>query len=193
MTSQPRKIDPAPILHLPNTKTLIRPLAPTESDIEHMTKHANNPLIAQYMRNAFPHPYTNEAAMNWINFTLSQNPICHFAICDAHTNTAIGAIGLKSRDDVQHRTMEVGYWIGEELSGRGIGSEALREFVKWVFEQEEFERIVRIDAEVFEGNESSKKVLGKAGFQYEGRRRSAVEKGGKVLDTFVYALLREDI
>ncbi|RDW81553.1 GNAT family N-acetyltransferase [Aspergillus mulundensis] len=186
---------PAPslILHLLKTNTLIRPFAPTDSDIECLAQHADNPLIAQFMRNAFPHPYTRDAAIKWINFTLSQNPICHFAICDANTNTIIGAIGLKGRDDVQYRSMEVGYWLGQEFWGRGIGSEAVGEFVKWVFGHEGFGHLVRIDAEVFDGNEGSKRVLEKVGFGFEGRRRKAVEKNGLVLDTFVYALLREEL
>ncbi|KAL4986231.1 acyl-CoA N-acyltransferase [Aspergillus falconensis] len=184
---------PTPILHLPKSSTLIRPFTPITSDTQSLAHHANNPKIAQYMRNAFPSPYKESDASNWIAFATSQHPTHDFAICLASTNTVIGAIGLKPRTDIQHRSMELGYWVGEEYWGRGIGSEAVVQFVRWVFGQEEFGHLVRLDAEVFEGNEGSKRILEKAGFVCEGRRRSAVEKRGVVLDTFVYALIREDL
>ncbi|KAL6232066.1 hypothetical protein BDW75DRAFT_218572 [Aspergillus navahoensis] len=184
---------PAPILHLSESNTLIRPFIPTNSDTESLADHANNPKISQYMRNAFPSPYNRSNAIDWIAFTMSQKPTHDFAICLASTNAVIGAIGLKPRTDIQHRSMELGYWIGEEYWGRGIASEAVVQFVRWVFGQAVFAHVVRIDAEVFDGNEASKRVLEKAGFVSEGRRRCAVEKRGVVLDTFVYALVREDL
>ncbi|KAL4996878.1 acyl-CoA N-acyltransferase [Aspergillus recurvatus] len=145
------------------------------------------------MRNAFPSPYNESDASSWITFATSQNPPHDFAICLASTNTVIGAIGIKPRTDIQHRSVELGYWVSEEYWGRGIASEAVEEFVRWVFGQEEFGHVVRLDAEVFDGNEGSKRVLEKAGFVSEGRKRCAVEKRGVVLDTFVYALIREDL
>ncbi|KAL4744070.1 acyl-CoA N-acyltransferase [Aspergillus similis] len=182
-----------PIVHLPRSGTLIRPLAHTNSDIQSLAHHANNPKIAQYMRNAFPSPYKHSDASSWITFTMSQNPKHDFCICLTSTNTVIGAIGLKPRTDIQHCSMELGYWLSEEYWGRGIVSEAVEEFVRWVFGRKEFGHVVRLDAEVFDGNEGSKRVLEKAGFVCEGRRRCAVEKGGVVLDTFVYALIRQDL
>ncbi|KAL4751336.1 hypothetical protein BDW72DRAFT_95165 [Aspergillus terricola var. indicus] len=181
------------IVHLSRSGTLIRPFAHTTSDIQSLAHHANNPKIAQYMRNAFPSPYKRSDASSWITFTMSQNPTHDFCICLASTNTVIGAIGLKPRMDIQHCSMELGYWLSEEYWGRGIATEAVEEFVRWVFGREEFAHVVRLDAEVFDGNEGSKRVLEKAGFVCEGRRRCAVKKGGVVLDTFIYALIREDL
>ncbi|KAL3469479.1 acyl-CoA N-acyltransferase [Aspergillus californicus] len=175
-------------LHLPKTKTAIRPFAPTESEYEAMSQEANNPLISKWMRNAFPSPYTPESAKGWVAFANSQTPIRDFAICDAETDVIIGAIGLKFRDDIQYRTMELGYWIGERHWGKGIATEVVSVFSNWVFEN--FGHVVRLEAEVFEGNEGSVKVLEKAGFVYEGRKRKAVEKGGIVLDTVIYGFLR---
>ncbi len=52
--------------------------------------------------------------------------------------------------------------------------------------------IVRIYAEVFASNTGSRRVLEKAGFQREGVLRQSVYKNGKLLDSHLYALLRED-
>ncbi|KAL2827382.1 acyl-CoA N-acyltransferase [Aspergillus cavernicola] len=176
-------------LPLPKSHSLVRPFAPTPAEFQTMAKEANNPLISKWMRNAFPSPYNPENAESWIEFANSQSPLRDFAICAADTNTLIGAIGLKTRDDIQYRTMEIGYWLGQEHWGKGVATEAVVVFSGWVFET--FAHVVRLEAEVFEGNEGSKRVLEKAGFVCEGRRRWGVEKGGVLLDTFVYCLFRE--
>ncbi|KAL4914554.1 acyl-CoA N-acyltransferase [Aspergillus aurantiobrunneus] len=181
--------DNQPPLALPKTNCLIRPFAPTSAEAASLSTEANNPLIAKYMRNAFPHPYTAQDASNWITYTNSQNPRYDFAICSAATDTVIGAIGLKPRTDIHHRTLELGYWVGEGHWGRGIATEAVAVFVRWVFER--FGQVVRLEAEVFDGNEGSRRVLEKNRFVCEGRRRRAVEKEGVMLDVFGYALLRE--
>ncbi|KAL4928896.1 GNAT family N-acetyltransferase [Aspergillus undulatus] len=182
---------PPPILSLPKSNTQIRPFHNTLSEATTFSSHANSPLIARYMRNAFPQPYTHQDAHAWFTYTSTQTPLLDFAIADASSNTAIGAVGLKPRSDVQHRTVEIGYWIGQEYWGRGIGSEVVTAFTEWTFK--EFPHVVRIEAGVFEGNEGSKRVLEKAGYGFEGRQRRAVEKNGVLLDVFVYAVVRDGV
>ncbi|KAB2576237.1 putative ribosomal-protein-alanine acetyltransferase [Lasiodiplodia theobromae] len=46
----------------------IRPYHP--NDAASMAKHGNNPLIAQWMTNMFPHPYTLDKAHEWIAMNL---------------------------------------------------------------------------------------------------------------------------
>ncbi|KAL4935081.1 hypothetical protein BDV06DRAFT_207695 [Aspergillus oleicola] len=186
----PHSQPPSPILHLPKSNTTIRPFHSTPLEATTFSCHGNNKSISKNMRNAFPHPYTPQDATNWFSFTASQNPRYDFAIADAETNTAIGAVGLKPRADVQYRSMEIGYWVGQDYWGRGIATEVVVAFSKWAFG--EFERVNRLEAEVFEGNEGSRRVLEKAGYILEGRKRRAVEKDGVVLDTFLYSLLREE-
>ncbi|KAL4957056.1 acyl-CoA N-acyltransferase [Aspergillus filifer] len=187
MSSQP----PLPILHLPKSKTIIRPFHSTPAEAQIFSSHANNKLITKNMRNAFPYPYTPEHATNWFNFTASQNPRYDFAIADAGSDEAIGAVGLKPRTDVQYRSMEIGYWVAQDYWGKGIATEVVVQFSRWAFEQ--FPQLIRLEAEVFDGNEGSRRVLEKARYQLEGRKRNAVEKDGVVLDTFLYSLLREEV
>ncbi|KAL3461182.1 acyl-CoA N-acyltransferase [Aspergillus heterothallicus] len=185
-------------LHLPLPKSgcHIRPLSHSNpTDGPSLAHHANNPLIAKWMRNAFPDPYTLEGAESWITFTEAQSPKLDFAICTStreNESVVIGAIGLKAKEDIYRRTMEIGYWVGEEFWGRGIASEALVGFLWWVFAREEFGHVGRVEAEVFEGNTGSCKVLEKVGFVLEGRRRGAVEKKGVVLDVLIYGLMKEE-
>ena len=176
---------PTPILRL--RTCLIRSLC--EGDAESTATQANNPRIAKWMRNAFPHPYRVEDAFKWISIATSTSPIHNYTICRPDDNTAIGGIGLKPQDDTRYRTIQIGYWLGEEYWGRGIATEALSAFSEWTFEH--FKHVIRLEAEVYEGNDSSTRVLEKAGYAFEARHRKAVEKKGQIMDLSLYCRFRD--
>ena len=175
-----------PILQLKNCT--VRPYE--ERDTECLAKAANNPNIARWLRNTFPNPYTITDAKKWI-FIANTPPLLDFAICTPDSSAVIGGIGLKARDDIHHRTMEIGYWICEEYWYRGIATEVVSAFSKWAFDN--FEQLVRLEAEVFEGNLASCRVLEKSGFDFEGRQRAAIEKMGVIMDAFTYVKIRQGI
>jgi len=102
----------------------------------------------------------------------------------------VGTIGLRLGDDVYRHSAEIGYWLGEEAWGRGIGTEAVRIVTRWGFENF---GLLRIHAYVFEANGASQRVLEKVGYQLEGRMRNAVVKGGRVMDQLIYAALPAEI
>ncbi|KAJ7265769.1 acyl-CoA N-acyltransferase [Mycena rebaudengoi] len=141
------------------------------------------------MSNLFPHPYTLLDAESWSLIAAKRLPLHNFAIT-CPDGTYIGGIGLKPLADVESRTMEIGYWMGEAHWGAGIMTEAVLAFSRWSFET--IPELLRLEAAVFGGNEGSMAVLRKAGYTFEGRRRNAVFKNGKVLDIHMFALLREE-
>ena len=171
---------PKPILQL--RKCLIRSYH--EGDAESMANQANNLEIAKWMRNAFPHPYRLEDAAAWISTATSASPVLNYAICRPDDNTFIGSIGLKPKDDVSYRTMQVGYWLGEEHWRQGIAKEAVSAFSEWAFEH--FKQVLRLEAEVYEGNNSSVRVLEKAGYTFEAKNKNAIEKMGVVRSVLVF-------
>ncbi|KAF9769945.1 hypothetical protein IL306_012554 [Fusarium sp. DS 682] len=173
----------APILQL--NSCIVRPW--DNGDVESLAKVANNPMIARWLRNTFPSPYTIQDGKDWISVASTPSQPLDFAISEPN-GTVIGGIGLKPRTDIQYRTMEIGYWLGEDYWRRGIASEVVTAFSNWAFET--FEHVVRLDAEVFEGNLGSCRVLEKAGFEFEGRQRAAIEKLGNIMDTLTYVKLR---
>ncbi|EQL34809.1 hypothetical protein BDFG_03500 [Blastomyces dermatitidis ATCC 26199] len=168
-------------------KCRIRPCR--ETDAEALVMEANNSKIARCMRNVFPFPYTLESARAFITSpSAAESPLSVFGICRPTDDRLIGCIGLTFKEDIYYRTMEIGYWIGEDHWNQGIGTEAVSIFSDWLFEK--FEHILRLEAHVFEGNEASGRVLEKAGFVLEGRRRKAIEKRGVVLDLLIYCKLK---
>ena len=82
----------------------------------------------------------------------------------------------------------MGYYIGEPYWGKGMGTSAVQQVCRYIFEHTD---IIRIFAEPFAQNTASCRVLEKAGFQLEGILYSNAVKNGKVLDMKMYALLRK--
>jgi RimJ/RimL family protein N-acetyltransferase len=93
-------------------------------------------------------------------------------------------------DDVDCKVAEVGYWIGQAHWGKGIATEALRCLSRYAFETFD---LVRLQAPVFEWNRASARVAEKAGYKLEGRLRESVFKNGRVADSFMYALLWDEL
>jgi RimJ/RimL family protein N-acetyltransferase len=155
------------------------------NDVPYLVRYANNRNVWINLRNTFPHPYTQADAENYIRASNSQSPVCSFAIeVNGH---AVGSIGFILKSDVYQRSIEVGYWLGEEFWGRGIAACALSGLMDYLIH--EFDPL-RIYACVFDWNKRSGRVLEKAGFQLEGRTQNSVVKDGRVGGEFIYAWIK---
>ncbi|KAK2059853.1 acetyltransferase [Colletotrichum caudatum] len=168
-------------------RLFIRPS--TLADAPDMARLANNLKIAGNMRNTFPSPYLPEHAEAWLKLC-AKDPGNNFAVCRAEDGAYVGNIGIIQGNDVLHRTWELGYWIGEEYWGQGFASEALIALCRFCFENSP--ELLRLEASMFSTNTASRRVLEKAGWTYEGTKRQAVEKQGRVLDLFLFSILRHE-
>ena len=153
-------------------------------DAQALASIANNRNIWNNLRDQLPHPYTVMDAMQWIAHCKEQDPLVNFAVI--YKGQVAGSIGCVPRTDVYRKTMEVGYFIGEQYKGNGIATEAVRILIQHI--QQRFDA-VRIYAEVFAFNKASMRVLQKNGFYLEGIRRKAVIKNNIVLDDYVWVKL----
>lgn len=149
-----------------------------------LVRYADNPRIAENLRERFPHPYTHEDAAEWVSLAVEQDPETNFAI--ALDDELIGTIGLRLGEDVYRHSAEVGYWVGEPFWGRGIATCAVDEITAWGFGTF---GLLRVFAYVFSENAASMCVLENAGFDLEARMRQAVVKNGRVMDQMLYARL----
>ena len=155
-------------------------------DAASLARHADSRKVWRNVRDHFPHPYTLADAETWIERATGERPPTQFAI--EVEGEAAGGIGVFLQRDVERRSAELGYWLGEAYWGRGVMTEAVRRFTPAAFEAFD---LLRIYAVVFEWNPASCRVLEKAGFALEGRLRRAVVKDGVILDQFLYAALRD--
>ena len=162
---------------------LLRPWAPT--DLDSLVRHANNPDIAKFMMDGFPHPYTEENGRAFIAFATKDDPIHIFAI-DVN-GEAVGGIGIHPQADVQRKNAELGYWLAEPFWGKGIITNAIKQVIEFGFKTYDINRIF---ARPYGTNIGSQKVLEKAGFVLEGRFEKTIFKNGEFLDELVYAVRR---
>lgn len=88
------------------------------------------------------------------------------------------------------RNADVGYWIRRSSWGNGFATEALSLACRYGFRSM---ALARIQAKVVVGNDASRRVLEKVGFQLEGtERRSAVLARGRG-DVWSFGLLRGEL
>jgi len=157
-----------------------------KSDVDSAVRHGNNINIWRNLRDRFPHPYTREAAREWIEYSRACKPETDFAI--EVGGEAVGGVGLKPGLDVERYSAEIGYWLGEHFWGKGIATAALAATVTYAFREL---GMIRLFAVPFATNLASARVLEKAGFTREAVLRSSAVKEGRVLDQWLYAVTRE--
>ena len=154
--------------------------------VDDVVKYANNKRIADNLRDIFPYPYTKENAEFFIKDCIN-NDINNILKAITVNGKAVGSISVIKLNDVNRKTAEIGYWIGEEFQNKGIMKKAVKMIIEEAFERMD---IVRIEAEIFETNIPSKKVLENNGFKLEGRKEKSIFKNGKIMDSLIYATLK---
>ena len=156
------------------------------TDAEELASIADDRSIWINVRDRMPSPYTLADAISFLSTSSSADPETNFAIVvDGHV---AGSIGLTPGQDIYRLTAEIGYWIGKEWRGKGIGAEALRGLTMWAFENLP---VVRLHAAVFTWNPASARVLENAGYSLESTARKAAIKHGEIVDEWIYVRLRE--
>jgi len=153
------------------------------SDIDSMVKHADNYNIAKFLTNQFPHPYAREDGLDYISSIIGDNPPKAMAI--EINSEAVGSIGIFPQSDIHCKNAEMGYWLSEQYWGKGIMTNAIKEMVKYGFENFDLDRIF---ARPFGSNRASQRVLEKAGFTLEGRFEKVLFKNDEYMDELIYAI-----
>jgi len=159
----------------------------TDSHFHKLYPLANNPNIAKNLKDSYPQPYTIHDARHWIEYNQKFNPPQNLAI--EYNGQLVGAIGCERGKDELRTNMEIGFWVGEAFWGKGIATEAVRVFTKYLFEKFDVQRLF---AQIYDFNIPSMRVLEKAGFQAEAVLKNAFVKHGEIGDLFQYVKLRED-
>ena len=155
-------------------------------DAESLARHANNRNVSIHLRDRFPFPYTPADAQRYLQRVTGEEPRSGF--CIEVDGAAVGGIGFELGQDIYRHSAEIGYWLGEEFWNRGMMTAIVRAFSDWLFVSFPLHRIA---ANVFANNPASARVLEKAGFTFEARLRSYVMKEGVIVDSLVYARIRD--
>ncbi len=134
-----------------------------------------------------PFPYTEKDAADLIDLFVAETRVIGFPVSFAirrEDGKLIGGIWLYDYNRNEGHQAEISYWLAKQYWGRGIMTDAVKSFAKYIFDNLE---VVRLTAHVFHFNQSSARVLEKAGFQLEGLLRNHYCKDGKIFDGKLYA------
>lgn len=102
--------------------------------------------------------------------------------------TPAGNCSLRPESDNDFRA-DIGLWVGAPYQGLGLGTFAVKELVKYGFQNP---KIKKIEAGIFVGNTASRRIFEKNGFRLEGTIRAKVLKRGEPLDEWIFGITRKD-
>jgi [ribosomal protein S5]-alanine N-acetyltransferase len=163
---------------------------PTLDDAEAITQHINHPDIA---RNTLriPNPYTLDDARDFLSskVTASWDSVMDERTCAVARAADGQLIGLCGIHPQGWDRAEIGYWFGAAFWGNGYGTEAARRLIQYGFEEM---GLYRVQATYFSWNIASRRVMEKAGMQYEGMLRGYLVKDGDPIDAGICAITRPD-
>lgn len=146
---------------LETERLILRPWQ--ETDAEALYEYAKDPLVGPIA--GWP-PHTSvENSLKVIQNVLSAPDT--YAVILKETGKPVGSIGLmigeNSNLNISNDEGEIGYWIGVPYWGQGLIPEAVRELLRYGFEDL---CLTKIWCGYFEGNEKSRRVQEKCGFIY---------------------------
>jgi ribosomal-protein-serine acetyltransferase len=99
-----------------------------------------------------------------------------------------GLIGLKDIDYLNHKA-EIGYWLIEKTTGKGITTKSVEKLVSFCFNNMEMNRIC-IKCAV--NNTPSSNIPKRLGFSFEGIERAGERHGTRYFDLEVYSVLKSE-
>lgn len=101
----------------------------------------------------------------------------------------VGSVGLEVLSEV-HKTAEVGYWLSQEYTGRGIMTKAVNLLVNYGFDVIGFNRIVLL---ANTGNLPSTAVAERTGFVQESIAKNSFVIRDEIRDSFVFVKFRKGL
>jgi ribosomal-protein-alanine N-acetyltransferase len=132
-----------------------------------------------------------EEAERFLNYTLKthrEGQAINWIITLKGSDDMIGYVGFW-RVDKSHYRSEIGYALNKKFWNMGIMSEAIKESLKYGFENM---GLNSIEANVNPINTASLKLLEKCGFKKEGYFRENYYFDGKFIDTVTFSMIKKD-
>ena len=168
-----------------------------------LSLHLARPELAEHLFNVVDaqRPYLRQW-LPWVDATTSVEDTKTFIRESMQHNTngtrlttfimygesVAGSIGVVHFNK-DHKKCEIGYWLREDLQGKGLMSKACGGFVGHLFRVKDLNRIEIL---VANGNQKSRAVPLRLGFVSEGILRQSLLMHGQYFDVELFALLKND-
>lgn len=131
--------------------------------------------------------FTRERVERWHATRAEQPDRIDFAVIERSSGEFIGDLAVSGLNP-DNRSCGFRISLVEAAVGRGLGTEAIRLMLDYVFGL----GIHRIDLEVYDFNPRARHVYEKVGFIYEGTQRDALLWEGEWVDAHTMAILETD-
>lgn len=144
---------------LETKRLILRPW--DENDAEELYKYACDPDVGPIA--GWPVHTSVENSRDIIKNVLSSDGT--FAVVLKETGLPVGSIGIMRNANIptKENEAEIGYWLGKPYWGHGLIPEAVRECLRYCFEDLNCEQVW---CGYYDGNEKSHHVQEKCGFKY---------------------------
>lgn len=161
----------------------------TMNDAQDMYNYSRDPEVSRHVLwDAHRSVQESRAYLRYIMRQYRNNEPSSWGIELKETGQLVGTIGYMwwNRDN---RSAEVGYSLSRAQWNKGLMTEALREVIRFGFDDM---HLHRIEAQHETTNPASGRVMEKVGMQKEGVLRGRLYNKGKYVDVTLYAILRGD-
>lgn len=163
----------------------LRPIR--EEDLPHFVRWLNDPEVRHFLSISDDPPLTLESEREWYEETRASADSVHWAIETAE-GELLGTMELRLAD--HHSRAEVGIAIQDKARwGQGYGTEALRQVLRYAFDEMGLRRVFLITDE---DNLRAIRSYRKCGFVQEGVLRAHRLRRGRPVNALVMAILREE-
>lgn len=168
-------------------RLLLRPMHPL--DAEDMFDYARRPEVTRYLlwseheNISFTRDY-----LNYIGRRYALGDFYDWAVVERESQRMIGTCGF-TKIDTANNSAEIGYVLNPDFHRRGFGSEAVREILKFGFEELSLNRI---EARFMQGNEASLSLMKSVGMTFEGYMRDLIFVKGSYRTVGISSILRSE-
>ncbi|KAI8903083.1 acyl-CoA N-acyltransferase [Gorgonomyces haynaldii] len=146
---------------------VLRPLCKQDADriVEAMDEQST-----LYMTDRIPFPYTLDDAHQFIDMNTVDKMAgkgwkdIEWVFAVEHDGVFSGAFSFRFQNDLESKTVEIGYWLHPSKRGLGIMPKVTRAIVDLLFKETD---CIRAQAKAFQVNKASIRALEKAGFTLE--------------------------
>lgn len=159
-----------------------------EEDAERLCELINCVDVQTNLHASEPRAISVEAEKEWIRKNGSNHTNYSWIIQDKSCGEIIGAGGYKNLF-LKNGSVEIGLWIGKAYWNKGLGTDALRALVNYLFTQFPLNRI-ELNCHSF--NSLGIRCYEKIGFIPEGRKRQSTFRNGQWHDQITMAILRQE-
>ncbi len=157
-----------------------------EEDARKLFEYAKDPRVGPAA--GWPPHTSPEDSLRVIREVLSGEET--FAVTIRGSDEPVGSIGFQNRVlEGFEDEIEIGYWIAVPFWGQGYIPEAVKELLRYGFEENDFDRIW---CGHYEGNEKSRRVIEKCGFRFAYKREMPVVLLGQRRTEYFYSISKEE-